>query len=251
MNFVKGDRFTVHFNDMQNEKNITRWEYSKKLSNYHFDPTVNEDDCPPYKIIGRIEGDLIGEYQKQLYKHALQPNGFLNRLAVQSSINDVPYTQTYDEAELEYLGLSPDHVFFHNLKTNDNETVSKILTSFKFKHGGASFHVQRPGEIFPYHIDEIPAIKNNNPNSKLDQNPKWAARFEIQVFDWQPGHVWSIGNTYWKQWRAGDILWHDWRHTPHGTCNLGRSDRVTLQLTGICTQETIDIIQSGNLLIKI
>jgi hypothetical protein len=238
-------------NFMAKSKQITRWDYSKRLSNYHFDPAINEDADLPYKLIGRIDGDLIKEYKLQLSKHDPQPNGFLNRLSVQSTIEDKPYTQDYDAAELKFLGLKRDHVFFYNLKTNDNPIVNKIIEAFKFKHAGASFHIQKPGGIFPYHIDEIPAIKNNNPTSILDKNPKWAARFEIQVFDWQPGHVWAVGNTYWKQWRAGDILWHDWRNMPHGTCNLGRSDRVTLQLTGICTQETIDIIENGNFKLSI
>jgi len=236
---------------MAKKHKLTRWDYSRQLSNYHFDNTVNEDSNPPYKIIGRVEGNLEDVYQQQLKLYQPQPNGFLNRLTVQSSIEDRPYTHDYDDAELKFLGLKKDHVFFHNLKTNGNRVVEKILDEFRFKHAGASFHIQQPGSIFPYHIDEIPAIKNNNPNSLLDKNPKWAARFEIQVFDWQPGHVWAIGNTYWKQWQAGDILWHDWRNTPHGTCNLGRSIRVTLQLTGICTQDTIDIITNGKKVIKI
>jgi len=230
---------------------LTRWEYSKSFSNYHFDPTIDEDADPPFRRIGRIEGNLYAIYQEQLKKHQPRPNGFLNRLAVQSTITTPPYTIDYDRAELEYLGLDENHVFFDNLLARDNPAVQKIIDAFGFKSAGCNFHVQNPGCVFPYHIDEIPGIKNNNPNSILDKDPKWAARFEIQVLDWQPGHVWSIGNTYWKQWRAGDIIWHDWRHTPHGTANLGRSDRITLQITGICTEKTIDITQRSDFLVSI
>ena len=225
---------------------ITRWDYSKNLSNYHFDSTVNEDSDPHFKLIGRVIGDLNLIYQQQLAKHPAVANGFLNRLKVQQNWDHPPFTSEYDRAELELLKLNPDHVFFHNLSADDNPTIQKIIDSFKFSAGGASFHIQRPGGVFPYHIDELPGTKGNDPDSWLDKDPKWAARFEIQVLDWQPGHVWAVGNTYWKQWKAGDIVWHNWRNTPHGTCNLGRSDRVTLQVTGKCTEETLRIIDNKN-----
>jgi hypothetical protein len=225
---------------------ITRWDYSKSLSNYHFDSTINEDHQPHYKVIGRIEGDLAGLYEQQLKLHTPQANSFLSRFKVQSDRDDLPFTADYDRAELEYLNLPPDHTFFYNLRCGENETIQRIYDSFRFERRGGSFHIQRPGGMFPYHIDEIPYIKGNDPNSILDREPHRAARFEIQVFDWQPGHVWAVGNTYWKQWRAGDILWHNWRDTPHGTCNFGRSDRVTLQITGICSDETLEIIKNGN-----
>lgn len=230
---------------------ITRWDYSKNLSNYHFDPTINEDNNPHYKLIGRADINLAAEYYACLKRHPLEANGFLNRLQVQYKQDNPPFTQEYDKAELEYLKLDPNHIFFYNLRKAGSDIVEKLIDSFKFKKAGASFHIQKPGGMFPYHVDEIPGTKGNDPNSWLDKDPKWAARFEIQVFDWQPGHVWAIGNTYWKQWKAGDIIWHNWRDTPHGTCNLGRSDRVTLQITGLCSEETIEIINNGNFLFKI
>jgi len=230
---------------------ITRWDYSKNLSNYHFDPAINEDADPHFKVIGRVEGDLNAVYQQQLAKYPAVANGFLNRLEVQQNRDSAPFTSEYDRAELESLKLDPDHVFFHNLSVADNPVVQKIIDSFKFASASASFHIQHPGGIFPYHIDEIPGIKENDPNSWLDRHPQWAARFEIQVLDWQPGHIWAVGNTYWKQWRAGDIVWHNWRDTPHGTCNLGRSERVTLQVTGLCTEETLRIINDRNYTFKI
>jgi len=224
---------------------MNRWDYSKQFSNYHFDPTVDEDDAPHYKIIGNVGIDLYKVYQEQLEKHDLVLSGFFNRLSVQANKDDVPFTSVYDEEELKFLNLDPDHKFFYCLDANDNPTVQKIINFFGFEKYGATFHTQKPGQLFPYHIDELPGIKNNQKISWLDEDPKWAARFEIQVLDWVPGHVWAVGNTYWKQWKAGEILWHDWRHTPHGTCNFGRSERITLQITGLCTEKTIEIINSN------
>jgi len=225
---------------------ITRWDFSKSRSNYHFDPTINEDDAPHHKLVGRVEGDLIGEFNRQLEKFPSEANGFLNRLKVQANHEKPPFTAEYDRAELEFLKLDPNHTFFYNLSSRDNPVLDKICDSFKFKRVHSSFHIQKPGGMFPYHIDEIPGFKDGQENHWLDTDPKWMARIEVQVFDWQPGHVWAVGNTYWKQWKSGDMVWHDWRNTPHGTCNFGRTDRVTLQITGLCSQETLDILDACN-----
>ena len=42
---------------------VTRWDYSKSKSNYHFDPTRNEDDAPPFRILGRVQEDLQTEFE--------------------------------------------------------------------------------------------------------------------------------------------------------------------------------------------
>lgn len=224
---------------------MNRWDYSKQFSNYHFDPTVVEDHAPPYKIIGNVGIDLHKIYKEQSRKHQRIPNGFFNRLTVQKNVDEVPFTYEYDKEELEFLNLSLDHVFFDCLDANDHEHVEKIISYFGFHQAKAAFHIQVPGQLFPYHIDELPGIKQNLKKSWLNDEPESAARFEIQVLAWQPGQVWAVGNTYWKQWQAGEILWHDWRHTPHGTCNFSRSERITLQITGLCTKKTRDIINSN------
>jgi len=235
----------------QNDKALTRWEYSKQFSNYHFDPTINEDQDPHWKYLGRVEGDLAGIFYSALEQGKIEPNGFLNRLSVQIGLTEKPFTYEYDKAELEYLNLDPNHTFFDNLNCKHLEGVQKIMSAFHCQHAGATFHIQRPGQTFPFHIDEIPGVKNNRHGSLLDKHPKWGCRFEIPIFDWQPGHVWAVGNTYWKQWKAGDIFWHDWRNTPHRTANISRCDRVTLQITGLCSGETIEIIENGGLTIHV
>lgn len=230
----------------------TRWEFSKARSSYHFDPTINEDVNPPFKVVGRIETDLVPYLEASLKQNPVKPNGFKNRLAVQNNSSAKPFTHDYDEAELAFLGLADDHTFFHNLKACP-KLLDKLRTQFGFKaeRFGGGYHIQKPGMMFPYHVDELPNIRDNDPNHWTDKNPEAIARLEIMVYDWQPGHVWSYGNTYWKQWKAGDIAWHDWRSIPHGTANIGRSDRVTLQLTGFTTEKTLEMIREGNVTIKL
>lgn len=217
----------------------TRWDFSKSRSNYHFDPTINEDANPPFRVIGRIDGDLVYHLQEALKANPVRANGFKNRLSAQKDSGDKPFTHDMDQAELRHLNLQEDHVFFDNVKPATN-ILDMIRMAFCFdatKYGGG-FHIQKPGMMFPYHVDEIPGVKDNQIDHEFDKHPEKIARLEIMVYDWQPGHVWSYGNTYWKQWKAGDIAWHNWRDIPHGTANIGRSDRATLQVTGMTTERT-------------
>lgn len=224
---------------------MTRWDFSKSRSNYHFDPTINEDANPPFRIVGHVVSDLVPHLQEAVKANPVRANGFKNRLQVQNGLDDLPFTHDMDVADLKHLGLHEDHVFFDNVKPASEDILETIRFHFKFrKQGfGGAFHIQKPGMMFPYHVDEIPGVKDNQIDHEFDRHPEKVARLEIMVHDWQPGHVWAYGNTYWKQWKAGDIAWHNWRDTPHGTANFGRTDRVTLQVTGLTTDSTLEILQ--------
>jgi hypothetical protein len=227
----------------------TRWDFSKSRSNYHFDPTINEDANPPFRIVGHVRGDLVYHLQEALKENPVRSNGFKNRLQIQTGSDEKPFTYDMDLAELDYLGLDQDHAFFHNLKPA-TDILEKLRRHFGFrkKNFGGGFHIQKPGMMFPYHVDEILNVRDNQIDHECDQHPEQVARLEIMVHDWQPGHVWAYGNTYWKQWKAGDIAWHDWRSIPHGTANFGRSDRVTLQVTGLTTESTLDILKKKSII---
>ena len=73
----------------------TRWEYSKSLSNYHFDTTINEDADPHYKIIGRIDGDLAAVYEQQLSIYTPKANSFVTRFKVQLHFSNCQNRKLY------------------------------------------------------------------------------------------------------------------------------------------------------------
>lgn len=229
---------------------ITRWEHTKSKSNYHFDPNVNEDIAPPFKVIGRIESDLVPHLQAAMDMQRRLGYGFENRIATQNGIK--PYTDEMDRADLVSLGLSEDHSYNHQYRIA-TDCLTKIRDAFGFKPElyGGRFLVQKPGQMFHLHIDEAPHIRGNQINHWTDEQPDYIARLTIMVHDWQPGHVYAFGNTYWKQWKAGDIVWHDWRNVPHATANIGRSDRATLQVTGWTTEQTRRMIHEGNVQITL
>jgi len=223
----------------------TRWDYSRAKSSYHFDPARDEDAAPPFRILGHVKEDLAGELERLMKTEEATGQTFTNRLKLNAGSDAAPYTREMDLEELRYRGLPADYCFFHNLPAQRSELFRRVAAGFGMERCGAAVHIQHPGQTFPYHIDELPALKGNDPAHWLDRNPDAAARFEIQIFDWQPGHVWAYGNTYWKQWRTGEVAFHAWRHVPHGTANISRSLRATLQVTGFVTERTRRIIENG------
>jgi hypothetical protein len=222
-----------------------RWDYSKSKSNYHFDSTLNEDAKPPFKILGHIKEDLGAELERLMKVESMHANTFSNRIQVQGKKDKQAFTVDMDLEELRLRGLPEDFAFFYNISIDKSEIFKKVAESFGFKYWKSSVHIQKPGQSFPYHIDELPGIKDNEREHWLDTDPDAAARFEIQIYNWVPGHVWAYGNTYWKQWTAGEIVYHEWRNIPHGTANISREIRATLQITGFVSDITRKIIAEG------
>jgi hypothetical protein len=67
-------------------------------------------------------------------------------------------------------------------------------------------------------------------------------RIFIQLTDWQPGQFWEYGTYHHRGWRAGEVTTFDWQNLPHSTANAGFHPRVTLQLTGIKTEKTQEML---------
>lgn len=221
----------------------SRWEYTKATSRWHFDTKVNEDANVPYLIIGRINSSF-DDVIKRAVEEAT-PTTMNNRLRT----DEIPFTASLEEYDMKNIGLSTDHVLFNELRKDSYNgewplVIKKMIKFFGFQRRGlgVAIHVQMPGQVFPLHIDAFPYLKENQEHHILDQFPDEAARFTIQFKDWEWGHIWGYGNTYWKQWQAGEIAFHSWRDLPHCTANAGLSPRVSAQVTGIVTERTRQLI---------
>jgi hypothetical protein len=65
----------------------------------------------------------------------------------------------------------------------------------------------------------------------------------IALNDWEPGHFFSYGNYMHSGWRAGDVTTFDWQNLPHSTANAGHGPRITLQMTGVVTDNTRNFLR--------
>ena len=92
---------------------------------------------------------------------------------------------------------------------------------------GVCFHKLTPGHYLPTHIDRYGFYKKKH-NIKDSNN---IHRYVIFLEDWKDGHLLTVGNTVYSNWKAGDCV--GWvGETPHSAINLGLEDRYTLQITG-------------------
>jgi len=100
---------------------------------------------------------------------------------------------------------------------------------------------QLPGQILPSHIDNYKKAKEK----KSSEHALKAVRFAVALNDWYIGQYWHFGNAVWQQWQAGDCVhWH--RTMAHGTANVGHQPRWTLQITGVPSDKTLDLIKKSD-----
>lgn len=229
----------------------SRWEYLKDKSPWHFDITANPTE--EWSILGRFNGQWKGELESLIKSSGGgTPLNFLNKM-----VYDTPYTSSLDNADMTRMGIGKDPVFLQRivapyLNPIDCPILFKMIDWFELETPLSKIHIQHPGQVFPLHIDDLTTHRGNNSgNTEMDTHPERWARFEVQLKDWCWGHVWGIGNTYWKQWKAGDIMYHPWWIHPHGTANFGLEPRINLQVTGKVTAGTLEKLKSSFEIIKL
>jgi hypothetical protein len=228
----------------------SRWEYSKATSEWHFDKLRNEDEARPFTVLGRFkEGAWQREIEEVLKTAPMRPVSFVTRIAGRFR-DKAPYTLRMDEHDMNKMGLPVDHVLYRIVELPTPRFGCR-MANFPARGRDRDAACQYPSETFPFHIDDLTSSKRNNPNHPLNLNPDLLVRLEIQLLDWEWGHVWAYGNTYWKQWRAGEIAFHKWRDVPHGTANCGHTPRCVLQLSGRVTPFTRELLGQRNLVIDL
>lgn len=112
-------------------------------------------------------------------------------------------------------------------------------------YGYESFHMQRPGQFLMYHHDLYYAVIRDA-DMELAWKPEKLRRFVIFMEDWQPGHVWIVGNTNYSHWKKGECITWNWQDMPHGTANLSPKTRYSLHLTGYMTEASWNFYNKGN-----
>jgi hypothetical protein len=91
-------------------------------------------------------------------------------------------------------------------------------------------HYQQPGQMFNLHIDKL--------HERCPDDPERVVRLTIMLADWQPGQFYLYGTNTYSHWHAGDVHIFDWANVPHATANASRHMRPVLQVTGLKTEKT-------------
>jgi hypothetical protein len=203
------------------------WDSTKENSAYHFDPTRKDSRWDTVIGLGRFAGNWKQEVDDVIAQ--AKPATWETR-GYKGEGYQVPRSDlAAEEYDLERVGVDPKIIITH-LHWNLAPIFQKMSDLFALDDTMNRIHVQKPGEVWHLHIDKL--------QKWCPDNPERVLRVFIQLTDWQPGQFWEYGTYHWNQWRAGDISTFDWPNVPHSTANAGHHSRVTLQITGVRTEQT-------------
>jgi len=209
----------------------SNWELTKQRSQYHFDPERWNPKWDRVEQLGHIEPCWHQELAAAIEQSG--PVTWRTRGRPNDSLARSNLEHDQEEYDLESIGMSKDHVV-SNLNYQLAPVFQQIADQFALESAMARIHVQYPGQVWNLHLDKL--------EKWMPADPSQVVRYFVQLTDWQQGHFWSYGNYMWSRWKAGSVTTFDWINVPHSTANAGHVPRATLQITGIKTDQTEQLL---------
>lgn len=231
------DRPEFSRNNVTRKMFKSKWEYTKAVSQWHFDPT--RDDSDAFKVFMRVEGD---------WKDALNELNFEIKVGLTNygyKGKDHDEIIANDFIEWGY----PENLIQYERSYNVPPKLMKVAEQLKLKYPDVRIHRQMPGMVAPIHVDTFCSHPAMDKDPTLDVS--LMRRFVIQLTDWEWGHFWHFGNKPWCQWKAGDVVYFESRDILHSTANAGKSPRLTMIVTGWMTPETIELVEGDFKIVRI
>ena len=152
-----------------------------------------------------------------------------------------------EEYDIAQAGGDPKGIMLTNKNSfsdwSDYPTLYKMMDYFQLTSDGVSLvkwqaHIQMTGQMFNMHIDKL--------WDRCPDDPERIVRITIMLDDWKPGHFYMYGNCIYDKWRAGEVHVFDWSNVPHCTANASSHPRAVLQMTGLKTERTREILANSN-----
>ena len=207
---------------------ISSWDRTRAVSTYHFDTHRSDSPADVMTYLGQI--DPMSWHQDIADIVASSSPASWGTRGYKGEGIEAPLEELQaEEYDIERVGADPKMTITH-LNWRLPTSLQTISDQFGLQDCMNRIHVQMPGELWNLHIDKL--------QKWCPEDPSRIMRIMIQLTDWQPGQFWEYGNYHYNQWRAGDVTTFDWANIPHSTANAGHHPRVTLQLTGLATEQT-------------
>ena len=220
------------------------WDWTVRHSEYHFDDTIEDKPGDWFNVIGRFEGDWREE-RDRLVK-ATHPVNWATRKHFAQKRKD-PDMLSQEEYDIAQAGGDPKGIMLTNKNSfadwSDYPTLYKMMDYFQLTSDGVSLvkwqaHIQMTGQMFNMHIDKL--------WDRCPEDPERIVRITIMLDDWKPGHFYMYGNCMYDKWRAGEVHVFDWSNVPHCTANASSHPRAVLQMTGLKTERTREILENAS-----
>ena len=212
------------------------WEWSRAHSRYHFDNTRRDNLGEWYWPLGQFHGNWRADLQAIAQDH--RPVTWASRKFYNDE-NDVSAMLHQEEYDLEKSGAPVD------LQLTDMTdhlerypTLWRMAEFFGLEQDKRRVHYQMPGQMFNLHIDKLWEF--------CPEDPDRIVRITVHLTDWEPGQFMQYGTAFHSHWNAGDIHIFDWVNVPHATANASRHPRPTLQVTGLKTTRTLEILERAS-----
>ena len=141
-----------------------------------------------------------------------------------------PFNNAEDLAEWQRLGYTQTTFTgdLYDMRFPEPSWIDRFRRFLPLRHFSWSVYRMRPGTTLPEHSDtyarfrEIYQIHTTVP----------IRRYVIFLEDWASGHYLEVHGEPLQPWLSGAaVFWHD--EVPHLAANVGKTDRYTLQITGI------------------
>ena len=203
------------------------WEQSKQKSSYHFDSKKFDPAQDRVIVLGHVVPTWVQDIDDIVANS--ESATWATRGHKGRGVQEPPQELAKEEYDLKQFGYQVDHKVA-NLAWTLPQSLLKISQDIGLENCMNRIHVQRPGQVWNLHLDKLQKWLPNDPTRVM--------RIMIQLTDWQPGQFWEYGNYHHSGWCAGEVTTFDWANLPHCTANAGHHDRVTLQLTGIISDQT-------------
>ena len=220
------------------------WDWTVAHSNYHFDDKIQDRPGDYFDVLGKFEGDWQEE-RDRLVK-SCHPVNWATRKHFAQKKKD-PEMLLQEEYDIQQAGGDPKGLMLTNKNSfsnwSDYPTLYKMMDYFKLTSDGVSLvkwqaHIQMTGQMFNMHIDKL--------WDRCPDDPERIVRITIMLDDWQPGHFYTYGNCMYDHWQAGEVHVFDWSNVPHCTANASSSPRAVLQMTGLKTERTQQLLDNAN-----
>ena len=220
------------------------WDWTVAHSEYHFNNTIQDQPGDWFDVIGRFEGDWKDERDRLV--QATHPVNWSTRKHFAQKKKD-PEMLSQEEYDIAQSGGDPKGLMLTNKNSfsnwSDYPTLYKMMDYFKLTSDGVSLvkwqaHIQMTGQMFNMHIDKL--------WDRCPDDPERIVRITIMLDDWQPGHFYMYGNCMYDKWQAGEVHVFDWSNVPHCTANASSHPRAVLQMTGLKTERTQQLLDNAN-----
>tara|TARA_B110000971_G_C20017728_1_gene504780 strand:- start:1124 stop:1864 length:741 start_codon:yes stop_codon:yes gene_type:complete len=220
----------------------SNWDWTVDHSEYHFNDSIQDQPGDWFDVLGVFQGNWTAE--REALVSATKPVNWATRKFYGESEKISPMIDQ-EEYDIEQGGGDPETLMLTNMNDDwDNfPTLYSMMDYFGLKVSNVNgakkrAHVQLTGQMFNLHIDKL--------WDRCSKDPEQVARITIMLDDWKPGQFYMYGNYIYSHWKAGEAHIFDWPNVPHCTANASNTPRAVLQVTGLKTDRTREILKNAS-----